>query len=166
MHKSTSKDLFDLVSEFDIAMLVTHSPNGMHARPMAIARLDVGMCTTYFVTDLNSIKVDEINANPHALVTFQGARKYASVSGELSILKDRELIEGMWKEMWKVWFPNGKSDPNIAILKFTAHEGEFWDNAGMQALKYVYSAAKAYISGTRPEPDKEQHSKVVLKQGK
>jgi hypothetical protein len=36
----------------------------------------------------------------------------------------------------------------------------------MQALKYVYSAAKAYISGTRPEPDKEQHSKVVLKQGK
>lgn len=70
----------------------------------------------------------------------------------------------MWKEVWKVWFPKGKSDPNIAILKFTAHEGEFWDNAGMQALKYVYSAAKAYISGARPKPDKEQHSKVVIKQ--
>ena len=165
MDKSTSKDLFDLVSEFDVAMLVTHSANGIHARPMAIARLDVGMCTTYFVTDINSIKVDEINSNPHALVTFQGARKYASVSGELAVLKDRELIEGMWKEIWKVWFPNGKSDPNIAILKFTAHAGEFWDNAGMQALKYVYSAAKAYISGTRPEPDKEQHSKVIIKQG-
>ncbi len=164
MDKSTSKDLYDLVSEFDIAMLVTHSQKELHARPMAIARLDVGMCTTYFVTDINSIKVDEIHANPHALVTFQGSRKYASVSGELSVLKDRELIEGMWKEVWKVWFPNGKSDPNIAILQFIAHEGEFWDNAGMQALKYVYSAAKAYISGTRPEPDKEQHSKVVIKQ--
>jgi general stress protein 26 len=162
MDKSTGKNLFDLVSEFDVAMLVTHGSRGIHARPMAIARLDVELCVTYFVTDINSIKVDEINANHHALVTFQGLGKYASVSGELTILQDRELIEGMWKEVWKVWFPNGKSDPNIAVLKFSAHEGEFWDNAGMQALKYVYSAAKAYLSGVRPEPDEGQHSKILI----
>lgn len=162
MDKSTSSNLYDLVSDFDVAMLVTHSPRGMHARPMAIARLDVGMCTAYLVTDINSVKVDEINANPHALLTFQGARRFASVSGELAIVTDCELIEVMWKEIWKVWFPHGKTDPNIALLKFTAHEGEFWDNAGIQALKFVYSAAKAYIVGKRPEQDPEQHAKVAI----
>lgn len=163
MDKSANKDLYDLVSDFEVAMLVTHNASALHARPMAIARLDVGSCTTYLITDINSVKVDEIKANPHALLTFQSPRKFASVNGELTIVQDRELIESMWKEIWKVWFPLGKTDPSIAILKFTAHEGEFWDNAGMQALKYVYSAAKAFIAGTRPEVDKERHSKVTLK---
>jgi general stress protein 26 len=80
----------------------------------------------------------------------------------LAVLLDRQLIEEMWKEAWKVWFPGGKSDPNIAVLKFTAHEGEFWDNGGIQGLKYVYEAAKAYVSGETPKKDELQHAKVRL----
>lgn len=154
--------LHNLVNDFDVAMLVTHTTNAMHARPMAIACLDDGI-GAYLVTDINSLMVDEISANPHALLTFQSARKFASVRGELSVLRDRQLIEKMWKEVWKVWFPSGKSDLNIALLKFTAHEGEYWDNAGMQGLKYVYDAAKAYMSGAAtPQFDDAQHAKVHL----
>ena len=163
MDKTTSKNLYDLLSDFDNAMLVTHGAKDIHARPMAIARLDIDMCTAYLLTDINSVKVDEINANHHALLTFQGARKYASVSGELTVVHDRELIQKMWKEAWTVWFPLGKTDPSIALLKFTAHEGEYWDNAGVQALKFIYSAAKAYIAGERPKMNKEQHDTVILK---
>jgi general stress protein 26 len=155
------KYLHEVVNDFDVAMLVTRTTNTIHARPMAIVHLDDGI-DAYLVTDINSIKVDEIKANPRALLTFQSARKFASVSGELTVLRDRELIETMWKEAWKVWFPNGKSDPNIALLKFTALEGEYWDNAGMQGLKYVYNAAKAYIAGETPESDEAQHAKVSL----
>jgi general stress protein 26 len=66
------------------------------------------------------------------------------VSGELAVLVDRQLIENVWKEARKVWFSGGKHDPNIVLPKSTAHEGEFWDNAGLQGLKYVYESAKAY----------------------
>jgi len=142
-------------------MLVTHSANAIHARPMAIARLDEGV-GAYLVTDINSIKVDEIKANPQAVLTFQSARKFASVRGELTVSRDRPLIEQMWKEAWKLWFPQGKSDPNIALLKFTAHDGEYWDNAGMQGLKYVYDAAKAFVAGETPKTDGAQHAKVTL----
>ncbi len=153
--------LHDVVNDFDVAMLATHTTNAMHARPMAIACLDDGI-GAYLVTDVNSLKVDEINANPYALLTFQSAKNFASVRGELTILRDRQLIEKMWKEAWKVWFPEGKSDPNIALLRFTAHEGEYWDNAGMQGLKYVYDAAKAYVTGETPQTDEAQHAKVRL----
>ena len=155
------KYLQQVVNDFDVAMLVTRTTHTIHARPMTIVHLDDGI-DAYLVTDINSIKVDEIKANPHALLTFQSARKFASVRGELTVLRERELIETMWKEAWKVWFPNGKSDPNIALLKFTALEGEYWDNAGMQGLKYVYNAAKAYVAGETPESDEAQHAKVSL----
>ncbi len=153
--------LHGVVNDFDVAMLVTHTATAIHARPMAIAGLDdrIGV---YLVTDINSLKVEEISTNPHATLTFQSAKKFASVRGELAILRDRQLIEQMWKEVWKVWFPEGKTDPNIALLKFTAHEGEYWDNAGMQGLKYVYDAARAYITGEPPTTDNAQHAKVRL----
>jgi general stress protein 26 len=155
------KNLFDVVDDFDVAMLVTHTANTIHARPMAIAQLDFGI-GVYLVTDIHSIKIDEINVNQNALLTFQSARRFASVSGQLAVVLDRQLIQKVWKESWKVWFPGGKSDPDIALLKFTAHEGEFWDNAGMQGLKYVYEAARAYVTGETPETDVAQHDKVRL----
>ncbi len=93
--------LYDLVNDFDVAMLVTHTANAIHARPMAIARMDDGI-GAYLVTDINSLKIDEITVNPHAVLTFQSSRKFASVRGELKVLRDRQLIEKMWKESWKV----------------------------------------------------------------
>lgn len=153
--------LHDLVDDFDVAMLVTHAADGIHARPMAIARLDEGV-GAYLVTGINSLKVDEINANPHAVLTFQSAKKFASVRGVLALSPDPALIEKMWKEAWKVWFPAGKTDPNIALLKFTAQDGEYWDSAGMQGLKFVYDVARAYVSGETPKSDEAQHAKVQL----
>ena len=154
-------NLYELVKNFDIAMLITHDSQDMHARPMVIARLDIGM-DAYLITDSDSVKVDEIEINPHALLTFQSARQFVSVKGDITIEYDRALLETMWKEVWKVWFPIGIADPNIAILKFTAHEGEYWNNSGLQGLKYVYDATKAYISGERPSPDSARHNKISL----
>ena len=115
MDKTKPKNhLYELVNDFDVAMLVTQGNRSIHARPMAIARLDEEMCA-YLVTDINSVKVDEIYANPCALLTFQGSRKYASVRGELAVVIDRTMIELMWKEVWKVWFPKGKSDRNRPV---------------------------------------------------
>jgi general stress protein 26 len=153
--------LYDLLKNFDVAMLATHHSKAMHARPMVIARLDKGM-DAYLLTDFDSVKVHEIENNPDTLLTFQSSTQFASVKGHVVIERDRALLETMWKETWKVWFPLGKDDPSIAILKFTAQEGEFWNNAGMQGLKYVLGAVKAYIVGDRPSLDSTQHTKVKL----
>jgi general stress protein 26 len=153
--------LYDVVNDFDVAMLVTHTANGIHARPMAIAHMDDG-ASAYLVTNINSLKVDEINVNPQAALTFQNATRFASVRGDLTVVRDPQLIDQMWKEAWKIWFPHGKSDPNIVLLKFTMREGEYWDNAGMQGLKYVYDAVKAYVAGTTLKSNDAQHAEVRL----
>ena len=154
--------LYDLLKDFDTAMLVTRSDDGhMHARPMAVAELRPD-ADAYFVTSIDSPKVAEVDASPSVTLTFQSSSQFASLSGRASLVRDRVLIDRLWKEAWKVWFPKGKTDPTIALLKFSAEDGEYWDNAGAQGLKYAFEAAKAYVTGEQPKSDQKQHAKVEL----
>ncbi|MGH6609319.1 MAG: pyridoxamine 5'-phosphate oxidase family protein [Burkholderiaceae bacterium] len=157
-----SEHLYDLLKDFDTAMLVTRSTEGhMHARPMAVAELRAD-ADAYFVTGIDSPKVEEIQANPDVTLVFQSSNQFASVCGRASVVRDPALIDRLWKEAWKVWFPKGKTDPSIALLKFDAQHGEYWDNAGAQGLKYAFEAAKAYVKGETPKEDQKQHAKVEL----
>jgi len=120
----TKQHLFDVLKGFDTAMLVTHSGNGLHVRPMAIAELrpDADM---YFSTSLQSPKIAEIDANPAVSVTFQSRAQFASVHGNAYIVRDRALIEKLWSEAWRIWFPGGKDDPSLCLIRVEAREGEY-----------------------------------------
>jgi general stress protein 26 len=117
---------------------------------------------TYFVTSIDPPKVDEIEANPSVTLTFQSARQFASLSGRVRVVRDRALIERLWKTAWKVWFPRGRDDPTITLLKFDAERGEYWDDSGMKGLKYLFDVATAMAAGASPGVDRRQNSKVSL----
>jgi general stress protein 26 len=160
--QSGKEHLYDLLKDFDTAMLVTYPAGGLaHARPMAIAELRPD-ADAFFVTAIDSVKIEEIEANPCVTLTFQSARQFASVSGRVGVVRDRASIERLWKDAWKVWFPQGLEDPAITLLKFDAQRGEYWDNTGVQGLKYVFDAAKALAAGEQPSVSSEQNSKVAL----
>lgn len=154
--------LYELLKDIDTAMLVTRTgERGMHARPMAVADLRPD-ADAYFVTSVDSPKVAEIEREPNVLLTFQSSDRFAAVSGRVTVSRDRALVERLWKEPWKVWFPKGKDDPSIAVLKLDAEQGEYWDNSGAQGVQYVLSAAKAYLKGDTPATDDKQHGRVRL----
>ena len=77
-------------------------------------------------------------------------------------MRDRALIERLWKPAWKVWFPQGRDDPSITLLKFDAEQGEYWDDSGLHGLKYLFDAATAMAAGAAPTVDRRQNSKVSL----
>ena len=154
--------LYDLLKDFDTAMVVTRGSDGvMHARPMGVAELTAGG-DAFFVTKVNSPKAMQIQVDPAVTLSFQSARQFASVSGTATVVRDPALVERLWKESWKVWFPQGKTDPEIAMIQFDAKEGEYWDAAGVQGLKFVFDAVKAYATGLTPPPDEAQNAKVPL----
>jgi general stress protein 26 len=128
---------------------------------MAIAELEPD-ADAYFVTSFDSPKVAEILTERDVLLTFQDERRYAALYGRMLPIDDRALLDRLWKEAWKVWFPRGKDDPSLTLLKFEAASGEFWDNAGMRGLKYVFEATKAYVKGEPPKTDDDLHGRVRL----
>jgi general stress protein 26 len=154
--------LHELLESFSTAMLVTTTAEGgLHARPMAIAELEPD-ADAYFVTSIDSPKVGEILADRGVLLTFQDERRYAALYGRMLAIDDRALLDRLWKESWKVWFPRGKADPSLTLLKFEAASGEFWENAGTRGLKYAFEATKAYVTGETPKPDDDLHGRVRL----
>lgn len=156
------KKLLDIVEDFDTAMMVTSHPNhGLDARPMAIAEMDEAG-SLWFVSSKHSGKMIDIKEDAHSAITLQSSSKYVSISGVVRVVNDRAKVEQLWNEAWKVWFPEGKSDPSIVLLQFLPQHGEYWDNSGFKGVKYMVQAGKAYLQGDTPQPDKDQHARVSM----
>jgi general stress protein 26 len=156
--------LRELLDEFGVAMLVTRTADGgLRARPMALAEADPDG-TLWFATDRHSGKVDELDHDPHVAVTLQSKLKFVSLSGTARTVDDRAKLAELWKVEWKVWFPGGKDDPNIVLLRVDGSAGEYWDNGGTSGLKYLIQAGKALLTGERPDvgDDPQVHGKVRL----
>ncbi len=152
--------LLKLVRGFSTAMLVTqNADHTLAARPMHIARVDDNG-DVYFATDVKSPKVAEMQKNPDLLLTLQSSSQFATLQGKGHVQTDRALIEQLWSEPMKVWFPGGKDDPQLCFICLSVTAGEYWDNAGSNGVKYLYEAAKAYATGDTPKVDATQHDKV------
>lgn len=158
----TKEHLHDLIKDFRSAMLTTRTPDGgVHIRPMAVAKLAKDE-ELFFATGLTTPKVDEIVKNSAVAVTFQSSSEFATLYGTARISKDRALIEDLWSEAWRVWFPGGKDDPNLCLLAITPTSAEYWDSSGLEGFKYLYEGLKAVMQKRPPTHDETQHAKVSL----
>jgi len=148
------EQLQKIMHGFDTAMLVTRGENGgMHSRPLAIAEHSNAE-VLYFATSADSTKVSEVGVDPHVNITMQDKRRFVSITGTAKVVQDRALIDRLWAETWKIWFPEGKSDPALCVLVVDPSEASYWDGEGVQGLKFLFEAAKAYLTG---EDGKRKH---------
>ena len=152
----------DVVKQFNTAMLLTEAKEGgIHARPMAVAAIEPDG-RAFFATSIEAAKVHEISSDSRVTVTYQSTSRFATMSGNADIVTDRSEIDRLWSESWRVWWPAGKDDPSLALIRVTPHVGEYWDNAGMEGVKYAFKAVQAMVQGKRPSVDQDQHGKVAF----
>lgn len=151
-----------LLDDFDTAMLVTRTPSGeLRSRPMAVAD-KAGDAELWFVTSLDSGKVDEIATDGHVNVTMQSTAAFISISGQAQVVRDQARLAELWQERWKVWFPEGKDEPSAALLRVRPEQVEYWDVSGTKGVRHVWEAAKAYARGSRPEAAKGVHGSLKI----
>lgn len=156
--------LRELLAEFGTAMLVTRTAEGqLRGRPMAVAGVDPDG-TLWFASDRRSGKVEELARDSHAAVTMQSGSKYVSLSGTAAVVDDRAKVAELWKPAFQVWFPGGKDDPRLILLRLRGEAGEYWDNSGTGGVKYLIEAGKALVAETRPDVDDDPkvHGRVEL----
>ena len=152
----------DLLKHFETAMMITHPARGkLHMRPMQIAETGTDGLLR-FATSLISPKIEEISVDDQVHLVFQKSSRFLTLEGTAAIENDAKLVDRLWSEAWRVWFPEGKDDPNICIITVTPTQAEFWDNSGMHGIAYVFNAAKAYIQGKQPDEDPKAHGKVAM----
>jgi general stress protein 26 len=155
--------LAELIGHFHAAMLVTQTGEGtLRARPLSLAK-EHPNGVLYFATSAASPKVGELERTPSVAVTLQDSRRYVSISGSARITRDPALIDRLWSETWKLWFPKGKDDPELCIVEVTPHEAEYWDQTGLAGVRFILEAAKAYATGTKPKSGESgEHAKIHI----
>jgi general stress protein 26 len=157
------EQLAKLIAHFDTAMLVTKMSDGrLRSRPLAVAAHE-GTAELLFSTAIDSPKVGELEHDPHVNVVMQEKRRFVSITGRARISRDRALIQRLWSESWKVWFPGGKDDRSLALVVVEPEEASFWDASGIEGVKFVFEAAKAYLTHQRPPSDSDDKRTAHLK---
>jgi general stress protein 26 len=148
----------------DMTMMV--GLNGVedgHAQPMT-AQLDTEKNgqekgPIWFFTAADAGLVQGLREGDRAIAIFasKGHGIFASVHGRLSIDNDRGVIERLWNPFVAAWFPGGKSDPKLTLLRLDAERAEIWENASSLV------AGVKLLFGSDPKKDyKDKVAEVSL----
>lgn len=152
----------ELARSIGTGMLVSHSPEGLRSRPMSVAEItDQG--EIWFLTSMSSPKVDELTEDPDTLVVLAESSRYLSITGTATVLRDSVKARQLWSESNRVWFKSA-DDPDLVLVRVDPQWAEYWDQSGLNGVKFAAKAAAAYLKGEplRDSGDVRSHAKVRL----
>lgn len=59
-------------------------------------------------------------------VSTKGHDAFASITGVLNPETDQSIREKHWNTIVEAWFPDGKNDPDVLMLRFDIEDSEVW----------------------------------------
>lgn len=154
-HAEATKHMWRMIQDIRFAMLTTADGGVLRARPMVAAQ-DEFDGNLWFYTRASSHKVTEA-ARQSVCVTYAdgGKQEYVSLSGHAELVRDKATLVSHWTEAMRTWFPGGKDDPELAILKVHVESAEYWD-APNSTMVHAYGYLKAVLTGTSPHPGENE----------
>jgi general stress protein 26 len=134
-----------MLKSLPIAMLNTVAHDGsVVSRPLQVLEFD-DEGVLWFATGLDTDKAAEIRARPHIGLSFADhhANSFVSISGPARLVQDREKIDDLWSPPMSIFFPQGKDDPNLTLVRVEVERAEYWNGPGTFVGKLIYMAAAA-----------------------
>ena len=76
------------------------------------------------------MRVAQYGENNHACIYFCDTRFFrgAMLRGTMEVLTDSASKEMIWQEGDTMYYPEGVTEPDYCVLKFTATSGRFYSN--------------------------------------
>lgn len=126
---------------------------GYHAQPMTAFREEETGTIWFFTRDDTDLAKDASLAGGQSAMFSYGSKDqnvWACIHGQLSVRHDREKIDRYWNPVLAAWYPEGKDDPHLTLLRFDANDGRIWVNEG-GFLKFAFEVARANLTKTLPD---------------
>ena len=153
------EDLYRLIDGIEIAMFTTRRPDGhLVSRPMATQTQAQGT-DLWFVTDIESQKLDELEFDPHVNLAYyrDRTREWVSVSGMATVSRDRRAIRELYRPDWKAWFGDqggerdgGPDDPRLALILVDTDSVIYMKQDKPKPL-VLFEVARGMITGSQPD---------------
>lgn len=140
----------ELVRDIKFAMFTTEHADGyLRSRPMVTQQTDADGALWFF-TGLSTSKVEEIRKHRQVNVCYADPEEqsYVSVNGTGEIVRDREKMKSLWNPLYRAYFSKGLDDPDLALIKVTINEVEYWDSSSSRMVRMA-GWVKALVTGDR-----------------
>lgn len=130
-------------------MLVTSGDDGrLKAHPMTTQEAD-DHGDAWFIASSRSETVADIRARPQVNVSYAGSSSWLSIAGRATVVQDAAKKEELWNTFTEAWFPDGKDDPSIVVIKVSGDSAQHWDSPGR--VLTIASMLKARVTGHTPD---------------
>ncbi len=146
------KEFWKHLKESNTGMLGLDQP-GYHAQPMTAFREAETGTIWFFTRDDTDLSRDAaIGGGQSAMFHYasKDQKVWACIHGELSVHgQDREIVDRYWNPILAAWYPDGKEDRHLTILRFDADDGRVWVSGGL--VKFAFEIVKANVTRTLPD---------------
>lgn len=102
----------------------------------------------FFCRDDNDLIAQ--SAEGKAMLVVQGDRFQACVGGTLTPAHDKARIDKFWNPIVAAWYPEGKDDPHLTLLRFDCEDAEVWSSQA-NPIRFAFEIAKANMTGSMPD---------------
>lgn len=132
-----------------------------HAQPMtAMLDGDVEHGPIWFFTSKDNGLVQAMRQGKRAMAHFtsKGHDLFATLHGDLVVEQDRGMIDKLWNRWVAAWFPGGKDDPKVELLRLDAESAQIWLDENS-----MFAGAKMLLGMGDPKEDyKDKVAEVSL----
>jgi len=144
----------ELAERIPVAMMTTiDHDQRLTSRPMLA--VEAAGQVVWFLTRAETSKLEELSADPRVNLAFVGPRgEYASISGCATVSDDRDMLRRTWNPTYRAWFPEGREDPNIVLLRVTVERGDYWETSSSRVQRLA-GVIKAVVTGEAYEIEKQ-----------
>lgn len=90
-----------------------------------------GLGVHYFSTNLSSMRASQFKLNPKASIYFSNEEMHHGIMliGTMEICTDAYHRELLWREGFERYYPNGVTDDDYCVYKFTAEKGRHFPSS-------------------------------------
>jgi general stress protein 26 len=122
-----------------------------HVCPMETQQVD-DQGNLWFFSGADSDHNAQIATDPRVQLIFSnpGNYEYLTVFGEAEISRDAAKIDELWTKMVEAWFPSGKDDPNLRLVRVRPGIAHYWATKNGKVISLV-TMLVAGMSGKVPD---------------
>lgn len=130
-----------------------------HSMPMT-AQFDGRHGPIWFYGSRSSRLAEGLASSNDAMAQYvgEGHNIFACIAGKLTVDNNPAIIDKFWSNTVEAWYPQGKSDPDLVMLRFDPSDIEIW-----QADMTLVGKIKMMFGGTMKSADLEgKHVETAL----
>ena len=132
------KTIGNLIDKQSVSFISSVDEKGFpNTKAMLPPRKREGIKVFYFTTNTSSMRVEQYRKNDKACIYFCDNRFFRGVMliGKMEVLEDAVSKEMIWQENDTMYYPQGVSDPDYCVLRFTAESGRFYSNFSSETFE-------------------------------